>query len=36
MYDHRVLDGSMVARTLARIEEKLSTDVLNELRSLKA
>jgi hypothetical protein len=34
MYDHRVLDGSMVARTLERIEEKLLTDVLAELTSV--
>jgi hypothetical protein len=34
MYDHRVLDGSMVARTLERIEEKLLTDVLAELMSV--
>jgi hypothetical protein len=35
MYDHRVLDGSMVARVLERIEQKLAEDVLAELRSLK-
>ena len=35
MYDHRVLDGSMVARVLERIEQKLATDVLAELRALK-
>ncbi len=34
MYDHRVLDGSMVARTLARIEEKLLGEVLAELRTM--
>lgn len=34
MYDHRVLDGSMVARTLARLEEKLTGPVLDELRSM--
>lgn len=34
MYDHRVLDGSMVARTLARVEEKLNGPVLAELRAL--
>lgn len=34
MYDHRVLDGSMVARTLARLEEKLTGPVLEELRGM--
>ncbi len=34
MYDHRVLDGSMVARTLERIEEKLLTDVVAELKAM--
>lgn len=34
MYDHRVLDGSMVARALAKIEDKLNGPVLAELRSL--
>ena len=34
MYDHRVLDGAMVARVLARIEEKLAGPILDELRSL--
>ena len=34
MYDHRVLDGSMVARTLGRIEEKLLGPVLDELKAM--
>jgi hypothetical protein len=34
MYDHRVLDGSMVARVLERIEEKLTTDLVAELKAL--
>ena len=34
MYDHRVLDGSMVARTLGRIEDKLLGDVLVELKAM--
>ena len=34
MYDHRVFDGSMVARTLERMEQKLRGEVLSELRSL--
>jgi pyruvate/2-oxoglutarate dehydrogenase complex dihydrolipoamide acyltransferase (E2) component len=34
MYDHRVLDGSMVARVLERIEEKLTTDLVAELNTL--
>ena len=34
MYDHRVLDGSMVARTLVRMEEKLTGEVLAELRGM--
>ncbi len=35
MYDHRVLDGSMVARVLAEIEKKLTGPVLAELKALK-
>lgn len=31
MYDHRVLDGATVARVLARIEEKLGNELLQEL-----
>lgn len=34
MYDHRVLDGSQVARVLGKIEEKLNGPVLSELRTL--
>jgi hypothetical protein len=34
MYDHRVLDGSQVARTLGRIEEKMNGPILEELRTL--
>ena len=34
MYDHRVLDGSMVARTLERLEDKLTGPVLEELRAM--
>ncbi|MEJ0013011.1 MAG: hypothetical protein WDM94_10395 [Bauldia sp.] len=34
MYDHRVLDGSMVARVLGKIEEKLNGPVLAELAAL--
>jgi hypothetical protein len=34
MYDHRVLDGSQVARTLERIEQKLNGPILDELKSL--
>lgn len=34
MYDHRVLDGSMVARTLEQLEAKLTGPVLDELRAL--
>jgi hypothetical protein len=35
MYDHRVLDGSMVARVLGEIEKKLTGPVLAELKALK-
>jgi hypothetical protein len=34
MYDHRVLDGSVVARVLGKIEQKLNGPILDELRSL--
>ena len=34
MYDHRVLDGSMVARTLGHIEETLLGPVLAELKAM--
>lgn len=33
MYDHRVLDGSDVARALERLEQKLNGAVLEELRA---
>ena len=36
MYDHRVLDGSMVARVLEQVEKKLNGPVLKELKALKA
>jgi hypothetical protein len=36
MYDHRVLDGSMVARALERIEQKLLGEVLTELKTMAA
>jgi pyruvate/2-oxoglutarate dehydrogenase complex dihydrolipoamide acyltransferase (E2) component len=36
MYDHRVLDGSMVARTLGRMEEMLLGPVLDELKAMAA
>ena len=36
MYDHRVLDGSMVARTLGKMEEKLHGEVLAELKAMAA
>ena len=34
MYDHRVLDGSMVARALAAIETALNGPILDELKSM--
>ncbi|MFM8706586.1 MAG: hypothetical protein ACKOHK_00430, partial [Planctomycetia bacterium] len=34
--DHRVLDGAVVARALARLEEVLCHDLLAELRGLPA
>ncbi len=34
VYDHRVMDGSTVARALARLEEILNGEVLAELRAL--
>jgi hypothetical protein len=34
MYDHRVLDGSMVARALERIEQRLLGEVLTELKAM--
>ena len=35
MYDHRVLDGATVARVLARIEEKLGNELLQELTAMQ-
>lgn len=34
MYDHRVMDGATVARALGRMEELLSSVILEEVRSL--
>jgi hypothetical protein len=34
MYDHRVLDGSMVARALAAIEKALNGPILDELKAM--
>jgi hypothetical protein len=34
--DHRVLDGAVVARALARLEEVLCNGMLAELRGLAA
>jgi len=34
IYDHRVMDGAIVARALARLEKILNTVVADELRSL--
>jgi hypothetical protein len=36
IYDHRVLDGATVARTLAALETALTGPLLDELRSLQA
>jgi hypothetical protein len=36
MYDHRVLDGSMVARVLGQIEQKLNGPILAELQAMRA
>jgi hypothetical protein len=36
MYDHRVLDGSMVARALERLEAKLTVDLVAELKGMAA
>ena len=36
VYDHRVLDGADVARVLARLEERLNDDIVNELRASTA
>jgi hypothetical protein len=34
MYDHRVLDGSEVARVLGRIEDKMNHEILDELKTM--
>ena len=34
IYDHRVMDGTIVARALARLEEILNSDIAEEVRSL--
>ncbi|CAN5225072.1 hypothetical protein BH11PLA2_BH11PLA2_17770 [soil metagenome] len=34
VYDHRVLDGAMVARALNRVEEVLNGDIASELKQL--
>ena len=34
IYDHRVLDGAVVARALARLEEELTGAICDELRTL--
>lgn len=36
IYDHRALDGSTIARTLARLEEVLNHEILAELRNVHA
>lgn len=36
MYDHRVLDGSMVARALERLEQKLTGELVAELVALQS
>lgn len=36
IYDHRVMDGSTVARALARLDQVLNTEILAELRSMSA
>ena len=35
IYDHRVLDGATVARALARLEEVLNADIVEELKELR-
>jgi len=35
MYDHRVLDGSQVARTLERLEQTLTSELVAELTALR-
>jgi hypothetical protein len=34
-FDHRVLDGTLMARSLVRIEDVLNTVILDELRTMK-
>ena len=34
VYDHRVMDGAIVARALARLEEVLTGPIMDELRSM--
>jgi len=34
VYDHRVMDGSTVARALVKLEEIMNADVLDELRAM--
>jgi hypothetical protein len=36
IYDHRVMNGATVARALGRLEEVLTTTVLDEVRALAA
>ena len=36
MYDHRVMDGAIVARALGRMEEILNSIILEEVQSLAA
>ncbi len=35
VYDHRVLDGAVVARALARLETILNTDIVRELNAME-
>jgi pyruvate/2-oxoglutarate dehydrogenase complex dihydrolipoamide acyltransferase (E2) component len=34
VYDHRVMDGAVVARALGRMEEVLTGPIVDELRAL--
>jgi hypothetical protein len=36
IYDHRVLDGSTVARALARLEDVLNDEILAEIEGRRA
>jgi hypothetical protein len=36
IYDHRVMDGATVARALARMEEILNAEIIDELRGLRS